>query len=224
MAYNVLKGKKLGAVGDSITYGYAIDVDEDTGIRMTYAGITAYNNGMEYVNYGVSGSTMISNGPNGFSNTRYQNMATDLDYITIWFGWNDCGLIASETNQLGNIDSTDTTTFYGAWNTVMSYLVNNYRKAKIGLIVPYVSITYDQQELGANIRKAVRDIAQKYGVTCLDLYSDNVPLFYNREPSSNVNSTASKRKRDMFLADGCHPNENGYDFLATIYENFLRSL
>ena len=210
---NVLWGKKLATVGTSITFGIALSLDETYGIRMTYGGITAIKNNMSFVNYGISGSTLQNvEGKNPFSVDRYKNMDKDLDYLTIEFGWND-----DAYGTLGTITDTDNTTYYGARNVVLPWLIENYPNTKIGLIVPYGCT--------AEMREAVRIVAKKYGLGYMDMTGDsNIPFIRDREPSFNVPNVIRDLYRSRYMADNAHPNAEGYKAWATAYENFLRSL
>lgn len=85
--------KKLVSTGDSLVEGAYADED-DNGEKETYAYLATKQNGMIFINDGISGSTMsniTANGgyKNGFSDQRYKNIPSDTDYLTIWFGWND---------------------------------------------------------------------------------------------------------------------------------------
>lgn len=216
---NVLSGKVLACAGDSITYGYKADTDETTGWKKNYGALTALRNGMKFYNYGVSGSCLqgsrLSNGGDskGFSyeSGRYTKMVDDIDYLTIWFGWND-----SAYGTLGTIEDSTNNSFYGAWNVVIPYLIDKYPTTKIGLIVPYGAT--------GGHRKAVREIAKKYGLGYLDLYAENVPMFYGRESMDSTLQEIARKRQKTFLADGTHPNQTGYEYLSTIFENWLRSL
>ena len=204
-----LNGKVLAVIGDSITEG----ADPDGGYFKSYGEITADRHGMKFLNYGVSGSTMQDiEGHDGFSNVkRYQNMADEIDYMTIWFGWNDhaYGTVGS------NSDTDATVSFYGGWHTVIPYLIDKYPLAKIGLIVPY----------GANdaYRKAVRDIAAFYGLGLLDLYDESgrIPMLWGNNKS---NWNIQQKRKDTFTYDGCHLNQAGHEYFNSIYEHFLLSL
>ena len=212
--WNYLYGKTLATVGDSITEGVVIDTDPVTGYKLTYGGCVAKRNNMNFLNYGVSGSTLQDiEGKNGFSNpSRYQHMASDIDYLTIWFGWND-----DAYGTAGTLADTDATlSFGGALNTVLPYLIDKYPKAKIGLIVPYGA--------NANIRNLVRQAGQKYGLAYLDLYGENMPLIYDKEQGLYADYQTRIKRIKTYLYDGVHPNAFGYEYISTIYENWLRSL
>ena len=204
---NFLRGKKIGTAGDSITKG----INPNDGIFVNYGELVADRNGMTYRNYGIPGST-LSNvvDKNPFCVDRYLAMDNDLDYLTIWFGWND-----SAYSTLGAITDTVDTTFYGAWNKVLPALIQKYPFGKIGLIVPYLTNTDMQQ--------AVRNISKKYGVPYLDLESTNVPMIWLRN-DADVDTAIEDFRRGTFTYDGTHLNQNGYNYMSTFYEIFLRSL
>lgn len=212
---NILYGKKLATTGTSITMGLKADTDEN-GVKKTYGYYTAKRNNMTFVNYGISGSTLQNiSGKNPFSlPNRYQSMDADLDYLTIEFGWNDLAY-----GTLGTINDVTNDTFYGAWNVVLPWLIEHYPNTKIGLIVPYLP------KNGADMREAVRLVAKKYGLPYMDMMGDaNVPCIYGREPSFNLDSAITTIYMNRYIADGTHPNDNGYRAWATAYENFLRSM
>lgn len=210
---NILYGKTLMTIGDSITRGLMIDVSEETGYEMTYGGLTAYRNNMTFINTGWSGGTIANDNVKPFINNGSINVALgDItpDYLTIWYGWND---YAREAILLGDIDSTDETTYYGAWNIALNLLINKYPTTKIGVVVPY--------GMNAEWRQAVRDVAKKWGVPYLDLYENQSCIFDNE---SGVEPSIAELRKATFLADHCHPNSAGYEWLSTIYEAFLRRL
>lgn len=211
---NILEGKILACVGDSITEGVNADIDTETGARKTYGYLVAKRNNMTFLNYGIGGSTIANDGSSkAFVYNRYSVMENNIDYLTVWFGWND---FARENVTLGTIDSTDKTTFYGAWNFTMEYLINKYPTTKIGLVVPYGT--------DVNWRNAVRNIGKKWGIPYLDLMSEHTPLFFDKEPEIGVNASVVEKRKATFLADVVHPNQVGYNYLSTIFEDFIRSL
>lgn len=198
---NYLYGKKLVVCGDSITDA----INPDGGYFKNYGEIVAERNGMIFVKDGISGSTMANINEDSFSNTRYLNHA-DFDYLTIWFGWND-----GAYSELGTIDDTVDTTFYGAYKRVLNHYVTTYPTKKIGVVVPYMS--------NADYQNAVREVAVMYGVPYLDLadYS-KCSLIWGTANSAQV------ARRNALTYDTTHPNQTGYEFISTMFEYFLRSL
>ena len=134
----MLEGKILVTVGDSITYG--ADMDEagfaPDGSRMTYGWQIAKRNNMKFYNCGISGSTIqhVAGRANCFSTEggRYTQLPDEIDYLTIFFGWNDHAF-----GKLGTIDDKENTSYYGGFNVVLPYLIEKYPDARICLIVHY---------------------------------------------------------------------------------------
>lgn len=200
---NYLKGKRLVCCGDSITEA----VNPEGGYFKNYAEIVAERNGMTCYKDGVGGSTMAIGNGKSFSISRYLSLPA-FDYLTIWFGWNDAAY-----SQLGTIADKGNATFYGAYKTVLEHLIINNPTAKIGLVVPYGSESVDP------FAKAVREISALYGVPCLDLKDHNkCSLIWGTS-----NEVQLARRRSLTY-DGTHPNQEGYNFLSTMYEHFLKSL
>lgn len=198
-----LKGKTLVCCGDSITEA----VNPDGGYFDNYAEIVANRLGMSCYKDGVGGSTMAYVNGKSFSNARYLNVPA-FDYLTIWFGWNDAAY-----SELGTISDTGKKTFYGAYKMVLEHFITNNPTKKIGVIVPYGSEAVDP------FAQAVREVSDMYGVPCLDLKNHNkCSLLWGTA------NTAQLARRSALTYDGTHPNQDGYDFLATMYEQFLLSL
>lgn len=197
-----LYGKKLVACGDSITEA----INPNGGYFKNYGEIVAERNGMLFVNDGIGGSTMTNIGSGkSFTEGRYLNH-TDFDYLTLWFGWND-GAYA----ELGTIEDETDTTFYGAYKKVLKHYMTTYPTKKIGVIVPYMG-----QE---KYKNAVRELSKMYGVPCLDLADGNkCSIIWG------FDNEVQLARRNALTYDSTHPNQEGYYFIATMFENFLRSL
>lgn len=228
---NILAGKKWVACGDSFTAGgYSSNdgIDESiykyqegiyTGKQITYPYIIGLRNNMTIVNEAISGSCMgkptTSNRTDYFSNTRYKNIPSDTDYITLYFGINDDNF----NTTVGTIDDTDNTTFYGAWNVVMEYLITNHPYAKIGIIVTNGS--------APRFTEAIRNIAKKWGIPTLDLEMDyNVPLMIRATERPELCDKVIQLRRDAFKVSqtNTHPNVKAHEYQSTFIENWLRSL
>ena len=238
---NILKGKTLVCCGDSITFGADMDntqydddgiaaetsitmyqwstnsnnwVLQNTNIPKSYGFQIAERNNMIFYNGGVSGSTMqgISD-KNGFSlaNGRYTKLPSNIDYLTIFFGWNDTAY-----GTLGTIDDNTNESFYGGYNVVLPYLIEHYPYTKIALIVPF----------GADYvhRNAIRLLANKWGVACFDMYGAGTPLYYGKENSVGVNDSIVNSNRAKFQGHGAHPNHHGHYQISTMLEHFLRGI
>lgn len=232
---NCLYGKTLCCCGDSITYGADMDAEGFTdesncivyqsdangdfteitsNFRMTWNWQIAERNHMTLYNAGVSGSTMQGlTDKNGFSlaNGRYTKLPDAIDYLIIWFGWNDAAY-----GTLGAITDNTNESFYGGYNVVLPYLINKYPYAKIGIIVPYGT--------DANHREAVRLLGNKWGVAVWDNYQGGTPLYYGKEDSVGVEQSVVTANRAKFQAVGAHPNHHGHKQLADMIENWMQLL
>lgn len=220
---NVLAGKKLVTSGDS--YTSATFSGSDNGKNYGY--YIAERNAMSFVNDGISGSIMaldktyvadkesVDIGTRSpFSYQRYMQVPEDTDYLIIWFGIND----ANHTN-LGTIDDTTNETFYGAWNVVLRYYLENRPFMKILIVV-----TTGSTEA---YRNAVRQVAKKWGYPVLDWEGDpEVPCFFGRESDIGLSPEARDLRRDAFGYNdyNAHPSPAFHEYESTIIENFLRSL
>ena len=223
---NVLYGKKYVACGDSFT-AYSEEKFADgvyAGMNKVYPYFIGLRNGMNVENMAVGGSTMTylnDDSRTQFSKAGglYTQIPEDADYITIKYGINDSSLSA----PIGTIDDKENTTFYGAWNIVMEYLVTNYPFAKIGIIISNGCTNY----LRHDIADATKNIARKWGIPYLDLTGDeNVPLLHRTNRDDVVCETAIEARMNAFKISNAdtHANAKAHEYESTIIEDFLRRL
>lgn len=144
---DVLFGKKWVACGDSFTHGdfsgiedpdaYTIRDGRYAGQFRVYPFIIGNRCGMEVINEAVNGSTITNlhnDDSRNFSWSRYRSgIFEGADYITLAFGINDC--TSHQNAPIGTLEDTDNTTFCGAWNVVLRYLISTYPLAKIGILL-----------------------------------------------------------------------------------------
>lgn len=238
-ADNILAGKVLVTVGDSITQGADMNLapetelganpdysnDTDAGRYKTYGWQIAKRNNMKFYNCGISGTTMqgvVNSGgtdkgdiskKNGFSKPggRYTQLPDEIDFLTIFFGWNDTAY-----GTLGTINDTTAETYCGGFNVTLPYLIQKYPYTTIVLIVPF--------QTTANHRKAVRDLAKKWGVGCFDMMAEDEPFYWGKESSQNPapNSTIAELRKRLHQINGAHPGYEGQYIISTRLENYLR--
>ena len=234
---NVLWGKKWFATGDSFTSGGSVEEDKYftdepyKGKLKTYPLFIGRRNNMEVINDSISGSIMALDKSyladpdnvsiktrNPFSYTRYLSIPEDVDYITLWFGINDAG----HTN-LGTIDDESNETFYGAWNSVLEWILTNRPWAHVGIIITNGS--------SADYRNAEREIAKKWGIPYLDMMGDDqVPVMtLGRENSLGLCKKAYDLRRTTFAVGHAptgdsHPCWQAHEYESTFIEAFLRRL
>ena len=214
--------KKLACVGDSITEAS----NPQGGFFKSYGEIVAERNGMSVYIDGKGGSTMtdvrgvtspaVPPAPSkSFCIDRYLNVPSDFDILTIWFGWNDSYYAQ---NHLGDMNSTNETTFYGAYKKVIEYYMTNYPTKKIGLIAPYGPESVEP------FREAVRKLSAYYGIPCLDLSDFRTPLLWCNLRKEAGKNAAKEARWNALTYDSTHLNQQGHEYLSTIYEAFIRSL
>ncbi len=220
---NMLTGKKWYACGDSFTDdGYSTSDQPKfegglyAGENKVYPFYIGRRCGIDVTNLAVGGQTMakVEGRENCFSENIYQNIGADANYITIRLGIND----DNQNVPIGTIDDADNTTFYGAWNVVMEYLITNHPFAHIGIIVP--------NGAGIEYVEAVKAIAVKWGVPYLDFATgEQVPLMH-RTCRFNVTSVARNLRHNAFIVgDGnTHPNAAAHEYESYCIENWLMSL
>lgn len=228
---NVLYGKKLVACGDSFTAGDFtgyVDKDGNTGtnsdaydktLKMykTYPWWIAQRNDMILINEARNGSdfTNVTGSSNPFSLTRYLEVPTDADYITLMFGLNETGLTDEE---IGSNTDTTNATLWGAYNIVFEHFMTNMPYAKIGVIIADAWMT----ERYAN---AVKQICEYWGVPVLDLKFDtSIPLGIGGRP--NGSETAKELRNGVFQVTetNSHPSLKAHEYRSTIIEDWLRRL
>ena len=225
MYENQLTHKKWYACGDSYTEGaYVFD---DTPIPDRFITSGKYANkykcypyfignrtNCNVYNIALSGSTLakVTEDDYSFSYQKYQTIPVDTDYITLWFGIND----EAQSVPIGNNTDTVNTTFKGAWNVVLDYLLSHCTKAHIGIIV---SNSLSQSYVDATI-----EMAERWGIPYLDLNSDNVPLMQNT--LRNVSDDAKQIAISKFAisSTNMHPNFYAHQFESQFIESWLQTI
>ena len=221
---DVLAGKKWYACGDSFTAGnpnYIFLHGRYAGKNAVYPYFIGNRTSMDVHNIAVSGSTIAykenySTYDNCFSAGLYQTIPEDADYITLKFGIND----GHQNIPVGTIDDETNDTVCGAWNVVLSYLINKCPYAKIGVIVSNGCDT-------TAYSKAARDCAEKWGVSYIDENFDyKVPLLHRVNGKPLVSATAHQIRLEAFRVseNDTHPNTKAHEFESTFIESWLRTL
>ena len=222
--YNVNQrwyNKKIGCLGDSITYGaggisWVTRLKELTGCK-------------EAINYGVSGTTIETNGTGQSFVERYVNMAGDLDLICVWGGVNDHHWTGTVGRPFGSIDSptTETNSFYGALKCLCEGLLTKYPDKTIMFITPMKNKGYvsgsttcfawnEANGIGKTLtdyRNAIIEVCDYYSIPVLDLYS-----------CGGITSMVDAQDSAL-LADHLHPNTKGnLEVLAPKIASFMNNL
>ena len=185
------------ALGDSITYGFD---STNGGLQMAnpYPNLVGELLGLKAVyNYGISGSTLTT--IESFRTPmpdRYSDMTDYADIVSVMGGINDYILGYA---YLGDIDSTDTTTIYGALNVLASGLKAKYPDSYIFFMTPFKwagdpGVCAKGYSL-ADVVTAIKKVCSKYGIDVLDIYSEG------------------KYELEMYLPtnDGVHPSQELFE-------------
>lgn len=190
------KPQSIGCLGDSITYGlggtsWTTKLSELCNIPTVY-------------NYGVSGTTIITNGTTGFID-RIPNMVKDLDVITLWGGVNDF----MWTNQSKEV-------FKANFEKVVKALLDKYPKAKIVGLTP-MKFKYTASADGI-LTRAWNEPNSKSGVLLKDYVDAEIEIFnkYSIEYKNLFNDGGiscehNGQANEYFVGSGdlLHPNEKG---------------
>lgn len=250
---NILNGKKLYCGGDSITE--AVNVGSfPNGYKKSYAGYVANRNNMVYVSDGIGGSCMgnvMIDGwnYNAFCVNRYQNIPTDADYITLWFGWNDNAYGWKSMREAYCVETYGA--YYSALTETQKAEVDAYKTWRQWLAdyVGTVDSTSDKTWSGAwskvltwlldncpssrigvivaygmheELSTALIAICEKYGVSYVKTYDPHE--FFSVGHSHGIGEDQAVKRKQLYTLDNTHPNELGYEMMSTSYEKFLRGL
>ena len=187
---NPLSGKILAVTGDSICYGASY--------AGGYAGIIATENNMTVQNLGENGRCIADFDNKTGIYASIADMRSDADYILLEGGTNDTGDVQLGTITSGYTDTLNTSTFAGAFETMLKNAINKFHGKKIGYIfIPKGNPDFDSRTTGSyyNIAKAC---CEKWGIPYCDLNTLVPPI--------GLISTLSS----TYTSDGVHPNEAGY--------------
>lgn len=206
----------LIAFGDSITWGLH---SSDHTVNSWTANLMAYA-GVNITNTAISGATWQhqANKTSGIVDVIKATDVTNVRNIVAFGGTNDF----AQDLPVGTIDDTDPTTLYGAMNVGIQSIYERNPKVSIYLVTPMwrarindanTPVDIETTKNGAGLLlldyvNAVIDIARKYHLPVLDLYHEF--------PINKYNSNS-------LLADGLHPNDDGYVLLAKKIGKFLNA-
>ena len=205
------------AIGDSITYGFCGDHSKPA-FTNNYPACVKSSLGLKQVdNYGACGCLLARS-----TNASYTSMIDKIDLISksadiisVFGGINDFVCFV----PLGDINSTDEYTVYGALNSIASKLITNHNDAFIFFITPLPLAESNLSEISnteysiEDICTAIKEVGEKWNIP---VYDANVDAGFDPETHS---------------FDGCHPTEEYYstifapkiaEFIKENYSRFSR--
>lgn len=210
--------------------------------KKVYGYIIGNRNDMVIQNLTLGGRTIATPADGSFHNAfsdlsnsntghNYTMIDSDVDYITLYFGINDShhrpkstgsdGEDQSGVIEIGTINDNTNTTFYGAWNMTLDYLIKNYPFAHIGIIVSNGCETDEY-------RVATIAVAKKFGIPYIDLNGDEKTPCMLRSTNSAIDSSIrTERTKAMsvnYRGGNSHPSSKAHEYQSYFIENFLRSL
>ena len=216
-----LAGKKILFLGDSITEGHgASDVSK------CFVSLIAEHEKADCVNYGIGG-TRIARQTKASDEARWDRdylsrvpeMDEDADVVVVFGGTNDFG---HGDAMLGTFEDRTPYTFYGALHLLYISLIEKYPKSDIVVLTPlhrlnednprgdgYKEVPTAELKVYVNI---IREVAEYYSLPVLDLYAAS-----GLQPKVPV-------IQEMYMPDGLHPSDAGYEILANKIAQFLKTL
>ena len=211
-----LKGKKLNALGDSITEGVGVSCSE----KIFFNLIKDKAELAVARNYGISGTRIArqADDPGRAYVERFDKMDDDADIILVFGGTNDYG---HGSAPLGTMDDRTPDTFYGACHVLFEGLMEKYPLGTIVIMTPA------QRSVGADIPRIhpsrvnatvldysniLKQVAEYYSLPVVDIYAMG-----GIHPQIDSNRAA-------LCPDGLHPNDAGHELLASRVLGVLKAL
>ena len=208
------KGKKAAALGDSITANGSTYYTDDGRSGSAWREFVAEELGLADIIYncGIGGTKVSGDNANAmWQDSRINAIPEDTAFLFFNGGMNDWG----GNVQLGDVDSVDTNTFYGALNIISKKLTQKFPTIPIFFMTTTYGYRTDRPNgkntIGLTLYdygRAIKKVAEKYGFPCIDLHAlcgwnqYNISQFVNDESSTE-------------FAGFIHPNRNGGRKMAT---------
>lgn len=212
----ILQGKKLGAVGDSVVFGHR---------EKGFAELIAEDHNMTLQNLAVNGATIARDIPykgNTEKNRKCipdmaQQLDNDCDLIVTDGGYNDFvnDVPLGELTEGGNVP--DPYTFYGGLERLCRTLVFKHPKDGILFVITH-RVKHSDNSLGLNFadyRFAILRVCAKYDINVLDLYAgEPTQLYFENNKTEGIYTQLGQ--------GNIHPTEKGYReyYLPGIEERF----
>lgn len=214
-----LYGKNLTVMGDSLIYGNRLGNDATwiTTIGMKY--------GMTYTNLGDNGNpvAVVSSSSETPMVERTSSVPSDTDIFVLLGGANDKRLGV----PIGTLDSTDTSTFMGALNTIIDDVRAICPEAKLLFMTTYYRYT-SRNTYGfgdESYAQAMIDLCNYRKIPCFDNFHNSGVNFLDDnmltwlDESRNVQYLEDSAT--AYISDTHHFSIAGYDWIAPVYEKYL---
>lgn len=203
---NPLESKSLTFVGDSLTAVYYKTEEE------SWPYLIAKRNRSKYTNLGISGNPLAeisSYTANSPMCDRVDTIPAESNYIMVMGGANDYNY----SIPIGNNTDTVKTTFKGAINYMIDYIITNYPRAKLVFATTYQRTSGKADEAYAN---AMLEVCRLKGVPCIDNYHESGVHFFNEAWMTVYGANNALGNN--------HLNALGDEYVSWIFENKLKSI
>ena len=91
-------------------------------------------------------------------------------------------------------------------------------------VVPYTPEWYGAEIVTRELREAVRLVSKKWGLAYFDFYSTEHQSLFSTSTQFTDSEYLAKYRVDNLLADGLHPNTNGYKYISNMIGAKLMSI
>ncbi len=217
MNTNPLYKKSVLFVGDSLCEAYCERESEEYSIKRGWAGRIMLNNEMTGLNKSLGGASIGDcRGENLVINQLIAMNGNQYDYLIIEGGGNDAWDSAPVGEMTEGFDGPfDRNTFAGGLENTFAYAKEHFKGSTFGYIVTFQmpSAPYGRMSDMSEYFALSKKICDKWEIPYLDLYFDE-------ELNKNVLKSATNEN----LPDFVHPNSAGYNILAPIIENWMKTL
>lgn len=212
---------KIAFLGDSITYGYALDNREDR-----YTTVLCKEMGAEEENFGITGTLMARCGMNrndGKSFIDRLDLVLDADITVIFGGTND--YFWGET-PIGTVDAGEDY-FYKAVYEICKRCSERRDVSKTLIVTPYphngIGNFYGGDDYNHSSRHNTDE--KNFNGHCLEEYCDVLEDIANSFsiPVLNLHKVEGFHWEEH-TTDGCHPNPEGHIWLAKVIGDKIKNL
>ena len=214
------KNKKINFLGDSITEGVGASCPENN-----YVSVFGRISGAQVRNYGIGGTRIAKQRSKSDSEKwdmdfvgRVEDMDADADIVVVFGGTNDFG---HGDSKIGDFESRDEYTFYGAMHSLCIKLINKYPNSEIIFMTPLHRLGEDDDVNGIGLRNQrnlagyvdiIKEVAAYYGLPVLDLFSTS-----GLQPKVDI-------IRELYMPDGLHPSDRVAERIARRLYSFISAL
>lgn len=212
------KGKKIACLGDSITWGYDGAGTGQTQVAKPWVEQLKEKCGFaEAVNLGISGSSMGNYSDRNPMFKRVNTIPEDADVISIMGLTNDFSL--NPPLPLGkpeDMANKEGNTVYSAVSQTLLGVIARCPGARIFIMTPMDWKNNNGNTKVANngvtfkqYRDVIKEVAETYSIPVFELH---------KEAGFNADFAIHRK---MFIPDGVHPNQAGYDIMADKISKFI---